>query len=316
MKLIFQEVYRVLANHRVCVVNVGDVTGQLGEAKYTVTKIALSTYFIKMMIEIGFEFVDDYIWDKGETQSKRFMHGIHRPYPLMPLPINAYEHILIFHKHEENKTRIPCPICKKTKIHSNGFLSEGVQSWECKNPTCTQKSKAGRGKRFSELGLMRACLKSERNKIPDRLLQLWRRDIVKISPVIKIKSDGTNKIGHTAPFPREIPEMAILFYTGKGENVLDPFGGIFTTSEVAKLNKRNSVSIEINKDFAKKGVKRLNIHQKTVNKQQFKYIRKTEKKLIERDERLKIPKSPFWNLDDYISNPEKFAFLKDHADLE
>ena len=35
------------------------------------------------------------------------------------------------------------------------------------------------------------------------------------SPVIKINGKGINNLGHTAPFPVDIPEMAIKFFSIK-----------------------------------------------------------------------------------------------------
>ena len=60
------------------------------------------------------KFVDDYIWDKGEPQSKR--HLGNPPYPFYQYPVNCYEHILIFVKHKLDKTKIPCPDCNEIII--------------------------------------------------------------------------------------------------------------------------------------------------------------------------------------------------------
>ena len=98
------------------------------------------------------------------------------------------------------------------------------------------------------------ALKVDCNRIPGALLMKWRRDIVGIPPVIKINSKGENLLGHTAPFPREIPNYAVRVFTGKGETVLDPFAGSFTAPiEAAKLG-RNGVGIEINKDMFRSSI--------------------------------------------------------------
>lgn len=247
MKIIFKEVYRVLKNHKYIVINVGDIVGQVGKAKWSTQKIPLGSIFINLLIEIGFIFIDDYIWDKGEVQSKR--HLGNPPYPFYQYPLNCYEHILIFCKNELDKEKIPCPICNEIQVVSNSQSSIGVQSWECKNINCSEKSKSNRGKRFSKRSIMMNEYKTEQNFIEKELINKWRRDIVKINPVIKINSNKKNKIGHSAPYPEDIPEMAIKFYSGVGDIVMDIFSGSGTTHLVAIKNQRNYIGFEIHKEY-------------------------------------------------------------------
>lgn len=54
---------------------------------------------------------------------------------------------------------------------------------------------------------------------------------------------------HPAPFPIEIPCNLIKMYSLVGETVLDPFAGSGTTSLAAECLKRNSIAIEINKEY-------------------------------------------------------------------
>lgn len=255
MKEIFTELYRCMKNHKYIVVNVGDVTSQVGKAKWSVRKLPLGAMFTMMLEEIGFEFIDDYIWDKGEPQSKR--HLGNPQYPFYQYPVNCYEHILIFAKHKLDKTKIPCPICNETIVVSNSQSGIGVQSWECKNPNCSEKSASGRGKRFSSRSIMMNDYKTDDNFIDKDFIQKWRRDIVKINPVIKINSKGENKLGHTAPYPTDIPEMAIRYYSGVGDLVVDIFNGSGTTCMVAKKLNRNYIGFEINKEYVDISYERL-----------------------------------------------------------
>lgn len=247
MKKIFVESYRILQNHRYCVINVGDITAQVGKAKWSTKKLPLGAYFTVMMEEIGFQFVDNYIWDKGEPQSKR--HLGNPSYPFYQYPVNCYEHILIFVKHKLDKEKVPCPDCNDTIASSNSQTAIGVQSWECKNPSCPTKSKAGRGKRFSKRSVMMNDYQVEQNYIEEEFVAKWRRDIVKINPVIKINSKGENTLGHTAPFPEDIPEMAIKYFSGKGDIVLDMFAGSGTSQVVAKKLGRKWLGFELHKEF-------------------------------------------------------------------
>lgn len=257
MRNIFQEAYRTLKNHKYVVLNVGDIISQIDKAKWSTKKLPLGAMFTIMMEEIGFEFIDDYIWDKGEPQSKR--HIGNPPYPFYQYPVNCYEHILIFVKHEFNNKKIPCPICNETIVVSNSCSGIGIQSWECKNPSCQTKSKSGRGKRYSERSIMMNNYKTKENIISNDFIKTWRRDIVKINPVIKINNKKENKIGHTAPFPKEIPEMAIRYFSGKGDIVCDMFMGSGTTAIVCEELCRKWIGFEMSEEYCEIIKKRMEV---------------------------------------------------------
>ncbi len=213
MRAVIKEAYRVLDNHRVFVFNVGDVFDNDNlksktKSAWSKRRIPLSAYFIKIFEEEGFTFVDDFIWDKGEVQTQRHKNG-NRPYPFYQYPINSYEHIFVFHKHRLDKTRYPCPICGTLKVNSNSQSEIGIASWECKNTECFQRSKSNRGKRFSLKTLMTQSNQNEKQEIAKEFIYKWRKDIMKITPVIKINSKGENTLGHTAPFPESIPELEL-----------------------------------------------------------------------------------------------------------
>ena len=129
----------------------------------------------------------------------------------------------------------------------NAYLGYGIKSWECKNLECTERSEGNRGKRFSARSQVMNELQTDDNRVDDDLLQRWRRDIVNFPPVIKINAKGENILGHTAPFPPEIPAYAVRAFSGVGETVLDPFAGSFTTAIEAQLAGRVGVGIELNK---------------------------------------------------------------------
>lgn len=272
MKKIIKEAYRVLDNHRVFVFNVGDVNGN--DNLYTKSvwgdrRLPLGAYFTKLFEECGFTFVDDFIWDKGEVQSQRHKNGS-KPYPLYQYPANCYEHILVFHKHRLDKTKYPCPICGSLRVSGNTQSEIGIQSWECKNPKCFERSASDRGKRFS---LKTNIVQNEENRkeniINHDLVKKWRRDVIKFSPVIKIGRGGVNKLGHTAPFPEDIPEMAVNFFTYKGELVLDPFAGSFTSCIVAQKYGRIGIGCELRKDLFGSAIK-TNLKNKNIKFEEYK----------------------------------------------
>ena len=254
MKEIFKECYRTLGNHRVFVLNVGDVNCQLGKQPWTKRRVPLGALFTVMFQELGFEYVDDFIWDKGEPQSYRHKNG-KTPYPMYQYPINCYEHILIFHKHKQDMTRIPCPVCGSKHVQNNSQSEIGVQSWECNNEDCLHRSPGNRGKRYSARSIMMQNGQKKKNIIEEEIIKKWRKDIVKFSPVIKFGPRGENRIGHTAPFPKDIPEFAIKYYSYVGDKVMDPFSGSFTTAIVAKKLNRIGIGIDINKELFQNSVK-------------------------------------------------------------
>ena len=275
MREIIKETYRVLDNHRVWVFNVGDIFDNPKTKTKSVwgkQRIPLGAYFINLFEDEGFTFVDDFIWDKGEPQSERNKNKSN-PYPMYQYPLNCYEHILIFHKHRLDLTRFPCPRCGTLKVNGNTQSEPGLQSWECKNDKCFERSESNRGKRFSlKTNMTQSNEMRNLGTIDENILKKWRRDITKFSPVIKINSKGDNRIGHTAPFPEDIPEMAIKMFSYKGEVVLDPFAGSFTTPKVAAELDRVGVGIEMGKKLFKPAIiKRLKAIEPDMFKQKVKY---------------------------------------------
>lgn len=249
MRSIIQEAYRVLDNHRVFVWNVSDVVGNdnMEDMKcWGERKIPLPAYFIAMFEECGFRYTDDIIWDKGEVQSSR---NKNKPYPFFQYPINCYEHILVFHKHRlEKDVRYPCSDCGSLNVKSNGYTCKGLRSWECCNQSC-QRSAGNRGKRFSLKTIFTQNPCREESRVDEDVAKLFRRDICRLPPVIKINNKKENKLGHTAPFPSTIPEMAIKFFSYKGDTVLDMFGGSFTTPIAAQKLGRIGIGMELRKDL-------------------------------------------------------------------
>lgn len=55
----------------------------------------------------------------------------------------------------------------------------------------------------------------------------------------------TNNQGHSAVFPRQLPEWFIKLFTKPGDTVLDPFAGSGTTLFVAQEMRRKAIGIEI-----------------------------------------------------------------------
>lgn len=56
--------------------------------------------------------------------------------------------------------------------------------------------------------------------------------------------ESGKRIGHEAPFPRELPRRCIKLFSFVGDTVLDPFLGSGTTMIEASLHKRKCIGIE------------------------------------------------------------------------
>jgi DNA modification methylase len=84
---------------------------------------------------------------------------------------------------------------------------------------------------------------------------------------------------HPTQKPEILLERIIKASSNKNDLILDPFGGSFTTGAVAKKNLRRSISFEINKDYVKIGLRRLNIKSNFIAKELVKLKkRKTKNK--------------------------------------
>ena len=66
----------------------------------------------------------------------------------------------------------------------------------------------------------------------------------------KIKPE-TQRKGHPAPFPEELIYRLTKFYSYKGNNILDMFGGTGTVAVIAKRTERNFVHIDISPQYCK-----------------------------------------------------------------
>jgi len=68
------------------------------------------------------------------------------------------------------------------------------------------------------------------------------------SNVLHLATECSNK-NHSAAFPEELPEWFIKLFTKENDTVLDPFMGSGTTLTVANRLKRNSIGIEIVREY-------------------------------------------------------------------
>ena len=89
-----------------------------------------------------------------------------------------------------------------------------------------------------------------RNKLSIKEDTITRNDFLELTKSIwRFNTESAKKVKHPAPFPIELPRRAIELYTFKGDVILDPFLGSGTTLISALILDRNSIGIEIKKDY-------------------------------------------------------------------
>lgn len=69
--------------------------------------------------------------------------------------------------------------------------------------------------------------------------------------------ESKKKVGHPAPFPRELPRRCIKLFSFVNDVVFDPFCGSGTTLIEALLNKRRGVGVEIDEAYCELAKKRI-----------------------------------------------------------
>jgi len=81
-------------------------------------------------------------------------------------------------------------------------------------------------------------------------------DVLDINLLKNVSKDRFNK-KHPCQLPLELLRIFVRVSSNKNDVLLDPFAGTFTLSAVAKELNRNSIGIEINPDYIKLGLRRL-----------------------------------------------------------
>lgn len=73
-----------------------------------------------------------------------------------------------------------------------------------------------------------------------------------------IATESATRIGHPAPYPKELPKRLIKLYSYKGDLIFDPFMGSGTTAVVADRLGRRFFGCDINPNYVEMALKRLN----------------------------------------------------------
>ena len=120
MREIFRLVYSKIKESRMCVVNISPVLVEREKRSKQSYRIPLPFYFVPMMEEIGFEFLEDIIWVKPEGSAKNRNGGFYRHRkPVAYKPNIITEYILVFKK--------PAPFLIDKVIKNESLVSDGYE---------------------------------------------------------------------------------------------------------------------------------------------------------------------------------------------
>lgn len=79
--------------------------------------------------------------------------------------------------------------------------------------------------------------------------------------VWSFNGESAKRIGHPAPFPKELPKRCIKLFSYKNDLIFDPFLGSGTTGVVAKDLDRKFTGVEIDLEYKELALKRMNLQQ-------------------------------------------------------
>jgi len=175
-----------------------------------------STYVMELILEMrkqGWLWTEEFIWHKKNCYPGKWPNRFR----------DAWERLLQFNKsksfnmYQEN-VMVPMGDWAKTRLKN---LSETDKTRD------NSKVGSGFGKNISN----------------------WlARDKAYPANVLHLATECSNK-NHSAAFPAELPEWFIKLFTKENDIVLDPFMGSGTTLVVANRMRRNSIGIDIVKDY-------------------------------------------------------------------
>ncbi len=120
MKEVFTNTYKVLKESRMCIINISPVLVEREKRSKQSYRIPLPFYYVPMMEEIGFEFLEDIIWVKPDGSAPNRNGGFynHRK-PVAYKPNIVTEYILVFKK--------PAPFLIDKVIKNESLVGDGYE---------------------------------------------------------------------------------------------------------------------------------------------------------------------------------------------
>jgi site-specific DNA-methyltransferase (adenine-specific)/site-specific DNA-methyltransferase (cytosine-N4-specific) len=174
------------------------------------------TYVIELILEMkkqGWLWTEEFMWHKKNCYPGKWPNRFR----------DSWERLLQFNKNKkfnmyQDQVMIPMGEWAKTRLRN---LSE--------TDMVRDNSKVGSG--FGK-----------------KIANWLNKDKVYPSNVLYMATECSNR-NHSAVFPEALPEWFIKLFTKEGDWVLDPFMGSGTTTRVANRLRRNSIGIDISKDY-------------------------------------------------------------------
>ncbi len=143
----------------------------------------------------------------------------------------------------------------------------------------------------------------------------WREYTQNVWSIMNISHEN-----HPAVFNPEIPHRLIKMFSFVGETVLDPFAGTGTTMIVSRKLNRNSIGIELNKEYCKmieeelqqKSLSAFESNNITshdiINADSLEYLKQIEEKSID----LITTSPPYWNKAQYSENSNDLGNIDEY----
>ena len=175
-----------------------------------------STYVLELILEMrkqGWRWTEEFIWHKKNCYPGKWPNRFR----------DAWERILQFNRQKkfhmyQEAVMVPMGDWAKSRLRNLG-----------ENDRKRMDSQVGSG--FGK-----------------NIANWLKRDKAYPTNVLHLATECANK-GHSAAFPKDLPDWFIRLFTKEGDVVLDPFAGSGTTLEVALARKRRAIGTEIHQPY-------------------------------------------------------------------
>jgi len=203
LEQVFAEVYRVLDDGRMFIVNSSPVISMPEKpSKEDSTRWPITFHIFNLCEKVGFKYIDDIQWVKPEGAAPNRNGAFYQlRKPVMYKPNNISEAILVMQKST-------CKISQVLKKYTGEVL--------------------------------------EKSLVPDGY---ERSNVWYFNPETASK--------HTAPYPLDLTDRVVKYYSFVGDTVLDPFSGSGTTGVSAVTHDREYIGCELHQEYVDMATERI-----------------------------------------------------------